>query len=1435
MKKTNFTIHEALTTKLTLLLVMLLISFTGINLNAQCSLACNGTTNVSLDNDCEAMITPEMILNDNATSCPGGAFSVIIMEEIDGDAIPTSPVVTGDYVGQTLFVKVQDDNSNNSCWGEIFIEDKIAPTIECPIITAPVLCFNSENLVATPIDNCDPNPELILVNETITVNDCTNPANNDIIKTIERTYIARDASGMTSEECSFSFDVVRLPSLDMIDAPVNYILDNSLECSGSFPRDAAGNPDVSFTGVPTLDGTPLYPNPYVDCNLVVTKEDVPLPPIGCVEKLMRIFTVVEWACGEQRSREIVQMIEIADNEGPVITQCPSNFIASTSNYECSAVVLLPPVEAMDLCSDNIEVDISYPGGFLDNQNGGLAEGMLIGENIVTYTVYDECLNSSTCSIIVTVEDLTPPVAVCDQFTAVGLTNDGYAHVSASVFDDGSYDECQLERMLVRRMDTDNCGECEAPEFTGFTSLGKFNGHYYFLSDKKLTGRMAAKHSIAMGGYGVSTESGSEFSWLNSVVPDDTDFYIGLGNNGGDTYSWASGANLTTNGWAPGEPSDNDPYVIYNSALNRWDDVDGYTEYRYVIEIAEDCWYSEYTKFCCDDIGEDNMVVFRVIDAACNFNECMVNVDVQDKIGPVVACPADVTVSCDTPYDVNNLSQFGEPQVFDNCGFEMEETVTTDFDQCQTGDLVRTFTVTDDGGRVSTCSQTITFEFDYDLNGNAISFPANVTMNDGCDDPNSSEYDPINTGLPVYPDVPCQLLGLNIDDQVFLFNGNESDACFKILRTFTVINWCETDANGIPETYVGTQVIKVNNDVAPVIDGDCERVTVCTYDAECQDGAIELMQSASDDCTSELSWSYSIDANNDGTLDITRNGDGNMADASGTYPIGSHRVIWTFFDRCGNATTCEQLFDVVNCKAPTPYCLNGLAIDLMPSDTDGDGTIDGGMIDIWAKDFDAGSAHPCGYDVVLSFSPDTTETSMFFFCEDVGEQEVMIYTTSVTPSGELLQAFCITYVDVQDNMNACGTDDDNGTGNKPVVEGHISTVHADMLNDVRVDLVGNETIYEMTNEGAYAFPEMPTGGDYVVDPFKNDDVNNGVSTLDLVMIQRHVVGLEDLEGAHNLIAADINKDEMISALDIVDLRKVILGVNDTFTGNDSWRFIDANYIFADPTNPWTEAIPESYSINNLDEDMIVDFTAIKVGDVNNSVEIANAVNTSSEVRSSRNLMLEADMTQATDGELATIPVMAKEAVTLAGAQMTINLGVDVTFAAVEAAVLDITDANVGLRYADRGIITISWDNTNGVSAKQGDVLFNLVIASNQYDNNTLAITSDITKAEAFDMNDEVMDVELSIRDNAGEGFALMQNTPNPFNNFTEISFKLPAAMNATLTVYDVNGRILRTISSKYDQGNNTIRLEKSELGASGILYYQLQAGDYTANRKMVVFN
>ena len=52
---------------------------------------------------------------------------------------------------------------------------------------------------------------------------------------------------------------------------------------------------------------------------------------------------------------------------------------------------------------------------------------------------------------------------------------------------------------------------------------------------------------------------------------------------------------------------------------------------------------------------------------------------------------------------------------------------------------------------------------------------------------------------------------------------------------------------------------------------------------------------------------------------------------------------------------------------------------------------------------------------------------------------------------------------------------------------------------------------MTDEmGSYDFADMPMGGEYVVVPERDIDPMNGVSTLDLVLIQKHILGLDPLD-------------------------------------------------------------------------------------------------------------------------------------------------------------------------------------------------------------------------------------------------------------------------------------------------------------------------------------
>ena len=60
-----------------------------------------------------------------------------------------------------------------------------------------------------------------------------------------------------------------------------------------------------------------------------------------------------------------------------------------------------------------------------------------------------------------------------------------------------------------------------------------------------------------------------------------------------------------------------------------------------------------------------------------------------------------------------------------------------------------------------------------------------------------------------------------------------------------------------------------------------------------------------------------------------------------------------------------------------------------------------------------------------------------------------------------------------------------------------------------------------------------------------------------------------------------------------MRKLILYISTEFPNTPSWRFIPAEFQFNNPSDPFESQFPEVYSINDLSEEMDIDFVAIKV--------------------------------------------------------------------------------------------------------------------------------------------------------------------------------------------------------------------------------------------------
>lgn len=171
----------------------------------------------------------------------------------------------------------------------------------------------------------------------------------------------------------------------------------------------------------------------------------------------------------------------------------------------------------------------------------------------------------------------------------------------------------------------------------------------------------------------------------------------------------------------------------------------------------------------------------------------------------------------------------------------------------------------------------------------------------------------------------------------------------------------------------------------------------------------------------------------------------------------------------------------------------------------------------------------------------------------------------------------------------------------IISGRIANRNNQSLSGVSVFVSGQVNAHTITDaDGNYAV-QVPLGGSYVVRPEYNTVSNsylNGVSTLDVVLIGRHIAGLEPFTSPYQFIAADVDRNTIINSNDTLELRYLILAIFTELPNNTPWRFVDADYQFPNPADPLTPAYPEAVVINNFSANVSnANFVGVKIGDIN----------------------------------------------------------------------------------------------------------------------------------------------------------------------------------------------------------------------------------------------
>ena len=146
---------------------------------------------------------------------------------------------------------------------------------------------------------------------------------------------------------------------------------------------------------------------------------------------------------------------------------------------------------------------------------------------------------------------------------------------------------------------------------------------------------------------------------------------------------------------------------------------------------------------------------------------------------------------------------------------------------------------------------------------------------------------------------------------------------------------------------------------------------------------------------------------------------------------------------------------------------------------------------------------------------------------------------------------------------------------------------------------------------------------------------------------------------------------------------------------------------------------------------------------------------------------------------------------------------------------------------------------------GYVVFQMVDSFNDYQTTVTMNRSRLNEADAqIEQASAVFTNALLVVDDWGHGgvpeeFAIKQNFPNPFNPTTRIRYQLPEQSNVTIQIYDIMGRIVRTLVTNQNElaGFHQLTWDATNNNgdpvSAGMYLYVIQAGDFRDTKKMVL--
>ena len=679
-----------------------------------------------------------------------------------------------------------------------------------------------------------------------------------------------------------------------------------------------------------------------------------------------------------------------------------------------------------------------------------------GVLVRTWTATDDCDNSSTCVQRITIEDTTPPVITCPADLTIECdedidpSNTGSATATDNCGPDNSLDidyeddvsglsGCNGSGVLVRTWiatdDCDNSSTCVQRITIEDTTPPVIT------CPADLTIECDEDIDPSNTGSATATDNCEPDNSLDIDYEDDASGLSGCNGSGVLIRTWIATDDCDNSSTCVQRITieDTTPPVItcpVDLTIECDEDIDpSNTGSATATDNCEpdnslDIDYDDDASGLSGCNGSGVLVrTWTATDDCGNASSCEQRITIEDTTPPVITCPADLTIECDEDIDPSNT---GSATATDNCGPDNSLDIDYEDDAsglsgCNgSGVLIRTWIATDDCDNSSTCVQRITIE---DTTPPVITCPIDMTIEcDQSTDPNLNGL----LGMASATDncTATNDITITYDDDASGLTGCNGTGV--LLRT-----WTAEDACGLTSSCI--QEITIEDTTPPVI--TCPANVTIECDEEIDPNANPLVgeATATDNCQ---------DAN---TIDIGYVDD--YSGLTGCNGTGTFIRTWTATDDCGNSSSCDQEFVVVDTTPPTVTCPSDITIECdESSDPDNTGyataidncsepnTIDIDYVDdasglsgcngngtlqrTWVATDDCGNSSTCVQNItIVDTTPPviTCPVDLTIECDDSTDPS-NTGTASATDNCTATNDITITYDDDASGLTGC-----NGTG------------------------------------------------------------------------------------------------------------------------------------------------------------------------------------------------------------------------------------------------------------------------------------------------------------------------------------------------------------------------------------------------------------------------